>query len=156
MAFPCCEGVLFVFLQTGRDEGPVAPLPTSHTQARSGTRGCSPSGSCRRHNAPPAGHATAAAWHEASHAWYWTPFCFSCFVSFFPRNGHFTLRFLCLFQVSMVPLLRACQAICLEECLRMVRVLLWCHPSREALTWAWGRLPCLQLDATEAAKQPPH
>lgn len=57
----------------------------------------------------------------------------------FARNSSFATAshcFLCLFQVSMVPLLRACQATCLEGCLRMVRVLLWCRPSREALTWA--------------------
>lgn len=70
MAFPWCECALcFVFLPSGRDEGPVAPLPTSHTQAGSGPCGCSPSGSCRRHNAPTARAATAAAWDEASHAW---------------------------------------------------------------------------------------
>lgn len=59
-------------------------------------------------------------------------------------------------MVSMALLLRACQATCLEGCLHMGRVLLWCPLTREALPWAWGHPSCLRLGATEAAKHPPH
>lgn len=59
----------FLSRTTGGTEGPVAPLPASLSQDGSGPCGCSPSGSCRRHDGPAARPATAAAWHEASHAW---------------------------------------------------------------------------------------
>lgn len=59
-----------------------------------------------------------------------------------------------LLQVSTVLLLRACRATCLEGCLHMGKVLLWSHLTKEALPWVWGRLSCLQLGATEEAKQP--
>ncbi|XP_036961036.1 BUB3-interacting and GLEBS motif-containing protein ZNF207b isoform X1 [Acanthopagrus latus] len=54
---------------TRGDEGPVASLPASLTQAGSGPCGCSPGRSRGQHNAPTTRHATTAAWHEASHAW---------------------------------------------------------------------------------------